>query len=140
MKVYTFFSLVILFAVAGCASQRGPKAKPIPMGTITTGDPLSFYDDSVLIFPVGMLNKVAGRQLREISWSQKTFFEANEISNRYYSKEKTKEYRVSSWGIEVKNLIFYNKFTKEKYPLLDSGITIISFSLHKEFKEHLIFY
>jgi hypothetical protein len=41
---------------------------------------------------------------------------------------------------DIRNMLFYNSFTQEKYPLTETTLHIISFSIHKEFSNKMIFY
>jgi hypothetical protein len=141
-------SAVILFS--GCfkkreesklSSDRNPEIK-IPSTALITGDPIDFYNNKMLVFPVGGMHYETAPADKSTRGNLKgSFFNVTSIGNAYYNADITSEYRVANENNdEVKNLIFYNKFTKEKYLLADSALSIIAFSVHKEFKEHLILF
>lgn len=150
MKTLLITLLSLSIFLSSCFKPREvkeistPQLKIIePVDALVTGDPIDFYNTKMLVFPVGGLHyefPPTTKYPQEINIKNKNFFSSSTVAN-LYDDAGTKTYRiVDESSQEVKNLIFYNKFSKEKYLLTDSALSILSFSVHKEFKEHLIFY
>jgi len=146
----TCFAAILLLVSCG-RKQRKDITAALPSAPIinelTTGDPIDFYNDKMLVFPVGGMHyedaPVEPKQDVKIlkSSTKGTFFNFGAIGNSFYDAETTYEYRIADENSqEVKNLIFYNKFTKDKYLLSDLALHILAFSVHKEFKPHLIMF
>jgi hypothetical protein len=149
MKTNGLLIFVLAVTLSGCFKARKEPISSsnsdgikVPSTALITGDPIDFYNNKMLVFPVGGMHYETAPADKNSRINLKgSFFNVTSIGNAYYDADVTSEYRVANEeNDEVKNLIFYNKFTKEKYLLTDSALSIISFSVHKEFKEHLIFY
>lgn len=149
-QLITYFTAALVLISCG-RKQRKDITAALPstpiVNELTTGDPIDFYNDKMLVFPVGGMHYENApvepkQEVKVLKGSTKgTFFNVTAVSNLFYDAGTTYEYRVADENNqEVKNLIFYNKFTKEKYLLSDSALHILAFSVHKEFKPHLIMF
>lgn len=144
MKLLVIASMSLSLLLSSCFSASDekeiskPQTKKIePVDALVTGDPIDFYNSKMLIFPIGGLHY----ETPPLTTSErKNFFKSSIVSNSYVTDGTATFSIVDETSQEVKNLIFYNKFSKEKYLLTDSALSILSFAIHKEFKEHLIFY
>lgn len=134
------------------------EAKPIPQ--LIIGDPSDYGSDSLIVFPVGMTfvpvetsgNRVNnGEPSSEDYAAEETVNEANGRSSYNYNvKMQDKGLTSNTYGtyqvyenldvenVDIRNLIFYNKFTGESRKLLDQKLHIISFSIHYEFGDEPI--
>lgn len=140
MKVLIIASISLSLLSSSCSKTKTSKPQPEKIESvdaIVTGDPISFYNSKLLVFPVGGLHYETDLlPLKE----RNIFFKSSTITNQYDASQMTVYNIADEQSQEVNNLIFYNKFTKEKYLLSDSSLSILSFGLHREFEEDLIFY
>lgn len=137
-------------------SPRTPKT-PVKSDALIIGDPLDCGLDSLLIFPLGSsyypdvtepeeeeeelksLSQVQGYSGTISTRSKQIQFQANTVS--YYDMNASVEYvNEKTEDYDIRNLLFYNMFTQETYPLVLDSLHILSFALHKEYERDLIFY
>ncbi|MFZ5554197.1 MAG: hypothetical protein ACOZCO_13855 [Bacteroidota bacterium] len=133
-----------------------------PEAQLIIGDPAPFSSDSLVIFPVGMANyvpdetekpdentttlksglgltnKVTSAANGAVSYNYNITLANTDFNNEYgtysvFTNDKTEV-------VDIRNLIFYNKYTGESRKLLDEKLHIISFSIHHEFGKSVIMY
>jgi len=160
-RVLGFLGLVMF---VGCTPESVPvEQKPIPQ--LIIGDPSEYGSDSLIVFPVGM-TYIVPQTSGEVSKDQEGDDEAmvsegyavdevvNEANGRttynYNVKMEDQGMLSNSYGsyqvyenldvenVDIRNLIFYNKFTGESKKLLQEKLHIISFSIHYEFGDEPI--
>ncbi|MBI3134858.1 MAG: hypothetical protein HYZ14_09325 [Bacteroidetes bacterium] len=163
-----FYVLTIGFAatlVTACSEETVvTQEKPIPQ--LIIGDPADYGSDSLIVFPVGMTYIVpeqnGEKKLENGSDAEEGYetehYAADEVVNEangrttynYNVKMQDQGLSSNSYGsyqvyenldvenVDIRNLIFYNKFTGESKKLLDEKLHIISFSIHYEFGDEPI--
>ncbi len=156
-KLLPLLSLpVILFS---CGSEEIKlKKKEEPTKALIIGDPLDCGLDSLMLFPVGASyepeifeapveeSEVASGNvsvtLAENNASTNVSFTANyAVTDVLYDRGADMEYRNDQVDdFDIRNLLFYNMTTGETYPLMLDSLHILSFALHREYHEGLIFY
>lgn len=153
---YQFTVLVFFFIFLISCSNEPTKEKEEIIPQLIIGDPSNYGSDSLIIFPVGMtyIPKQSGDPdaYKDEYRPMESTNEANGRSNVNYNVKMTDNNISNSYGqiavfenqeienVDIRNLIFYNKFSGESHKLIDEKLHIISFSIHYEFGEPLIMY
>ncbi len=145
----------IFFACGEKESPRKPKT-PVKSDALIIGDPLDCGLDSLLIFPLGSsyypdvtepkvnenvdgLASARGYKGTLNTRSEQIVFAAN--TDSYFDSNASVEYvNEKSEDYDIRNLLFYNMYTQESYPLVLDSLHILSFAVHKEYTRDLIFY
>ena len=145
------FAVAILFATvfSACKTNTPKPVAPKLKAGLVLGNPINYYDDSTLLFPVGCDYTPSNDNLavRDTSPGRIfstagtfTVYDCTQSSANGYTAE-VKEYRnLSPDNFDMRNLLFMNKFTRHSYPLADSALHILSFEIHKEFVRPYVFY
>lgn len=116
---------------------------------LSIGDPLNYGLDSMLVFPIGRGYYEAeikdDKKKKRAGGSRRTKVSQVEFSPntnlRPYDKTAEEEYvNRDLEKFDIRNMLFYNSFTQEKYPLTERTLHIISFGLHSEYGRKMIFY
>lgn len=116
---------------------------------LSIGDPLNYGMDSMLIFPIGQpyfeLEEKEDKKKKRSAGSRRSKTVQVEFSPntnlRPYDNTAEDEYVNRDLGeFDIRNMLFYNSFTQEKYPLTETNLHIISFGLHREYGRKMIFY
>jgi hypothetical protein len=166
MKSMYFFlsrSFAIIFpviVVSACAEETAAVVAEEPIPQLIIGDPADYGSDSLIVFPVGM-TYIIPQQTGTDNAQEEGFdrgYLADEVVNeangrtnyKYNVKMQDQGLSSNSYGnfqvyenldvenVDIRNLIFYNKFTGESRKLLDQKLHIISFSIHYEFGDEPI--
>lgn len=115
------------------------------------GDPISYSVDSLTIFPVGLSSYVPYETAKpDVQRGSGNFgiisngtasvgFTSYSWSNSYASDIRTFT-NENTANVDIRNLIFYNRFTGKNYKILTDKLHIIAFSIHNEFKNPIIMY
>lgn len=148
-------SLPLVFSCSDKETSPRTPQTPVKSDALIIGDPLDCGLDSLLIFPLGSsyspdvtepeeeeldgLSQVQGYSGTISTRSKQIQFQANTVS--YYDMDASVEYvNEKTEDYDIRNLLFYNMFTQETYPLVLDSLHILSFALHKEYERDLIFY
>lgn len=145
--------LLLIFSLTyiSCTTKKSPAEHDSTGKNISLimGNPINYGTDNLLIFPVG------GNYNPEITGNIKTdsrgsteevslkdngaFFSLNAMKR--YDDAATNEYTNSNEeAFDIRNLLFYNQLTRKSYLLALQNLHILSFSIHNEFANPLIFY
>jgi hypothetical protein len=133
--------------------EKEEKRKLSTSDELSIGEPLNYGLDSMLVFPIGRAyyelevkeDKDAMKKKRRSASNRRTKISKVEFSPntglRPYDIMAEDEYVNRDLGeFDIRNMLFYNSFTQEKYPLTESKLHILSFGLHREFSRKMIFY
>lgn len=118
-----------------------PNAKSL---ALVIGNPFDFGLDSVIAFPVGAnynpkINNDNTDSDQEGNAESSITFSKNTVAR--YDKRATSEFVNSSErDFDIRNILFYDKITGQTFPLINDTLHILSFAIHKEFKNPLVFY
>jgi hypothetical protein len=164
MKLLILLSCTFFFA---SCSNNNTKPSEKKVSALIIGEPIDYENSALMIFPVGNYNgshvfyddKLGTAEFR---YSNVNFFHVydktvNGMVTKEYSNYSNDNYSVSPTSTgetsdanstrdedqattDVRNLIFYNRKTGEKYKLNEAGLHITNFSFHSEFKKELIMY
>ena len=131
--------LILIVALALTVVHCRDTSHPIEKHTsLIIGDPMEVGIENRLLFSAGTSYPKAVRSLRGAVRDKIYGFSSG--SSRYDSYAE-KEYRNNNLGnIDIQNLLFYNPKNKESYKLTEDTIHILSFAIHHEFENPLIFY
>jgi len=163
-----FMKLPILYLLAavlffGC-SNRNSKQSEKKVSVLIIGEPIDYQNSSLMIFPVG--NYTGTHKFYDdtensgpLKYKTIGFFTVNDVTvngsiSKEYSNACTDNYTDYSTvtksaneyanydqdKTDVKNLIFYNRKTEERYKLREEEMHITNFSFHSEFKKELMMY
>jgi hypothetical protein len=155
MKYALLFLLTIGLITSCEESKEGDQKEEIKERKLSTsdelsiGDPLNYGLDSMLVFPIGRSyykvevkdDKKKKRSMeRGRSKSSKVEFSPN-TNLRPYDKSAEEEYvNRDLEEYDIRNILFYNSFTQEKYPLTETTLHVLSFGLHRDYGRKMIFY
>ena len=155
MKHLLLYSLsaCLFFSCAEEAKTRTEKV-PVKSDALIIGDPLDCGLDSLLIFPLGSsyYPEVINPDVINVVGEENASFEgtygnssnvafSQNSNSRLYDKSAAVEYvNDNAEDYDIRNLLFYDMFTQESYPLVLDSLHILSFALHKEYDRDLIFY
>jgi hypothetical protein len=165
MKFKPTIAAILLISLSiSCAEEKEKPAEEKSVAQLIIGDPASYGSDSLIIFPVGMTylpqesyddnnneDVYAETEASEEYAGDEVYNEANgQTSYGYSVKMSDQGIASNSYGtfqlyenldvenVDIRNLIFYNKFSGESKKLLSDKLHIISFSIHYEFGEEPI--
>lgn len=119
--------------------------------SLVIGDPLDCGIEGKLMFPIGTsyhpevfepsLDE-AGNAIEGLGFSgyKNMTFTANEVA--HYDRNAKQEFvNEQSDDFDITNILFYDLKSGESYPLIKNDtLHILSFAIHKEFENDLIFY
>ena len=157
MSIFTISGMIC--SCGESTEQKVAEEKPIPQ--LIIGDPADYGSDSLIVFPVGMtyiLPEQVGDRNVDNGYAASESYAADEVVNEangrstynYNVKMQDQGMLTNSYGnfqvyenldvenVDIRNLIFYTKFTGESKKLLSEKLHIISFSIHYEFGEEPI--
>jgi hypothetical protein len=148
LKIIT--AIGVLFFLASCSEtgvDSNPTKKPTKNEGLIIGDPLDCGLDSLTVFPVGCSYEPVVIEGEEASYKDNqdlrlsnVTFAANSVGNYYDKAAKVEYINDDNENYDIRNLLFYNLNTGESYPLVNDSIHILSFAVHKEFKNPMIIY
>ena len=143
-KSLTYLLLtIILFTSCG---RNPPPSNENKKSSLIIGDPVDYGFKNTLLFPVGAnynpnINKSEPTAYDQSNSDVKLRFSSNTSNGSMYDKEAKTEYsNPSEEDFDIQNILFYNKVSGETFPLLTDTLHILSFAIHNEFKNPLIFY
>lgn len=147
-KVYILLATLVL---TSCSffNKKDTVAPNATSLALVIGNPVDFGLDSVIAFPVGANYnpKISEKRKEEIAKngtvnnaaSYAVSFTKN--TTNYYDRNASSEFINSSENdFDIRNILFYDKLTGKSFPLINDTLHILSFAIHKEFKNELIFY
>lgn len=118
--------------------------------SLVIGDPLDCGLESQLMFPIGTsyrpeVTEPPVKMNGKYTWTTTTGdlnFSANMSGLTYDSMAKIEYINPNDRDYDITNILFYDIETGESYPLVSDQDTlhILSFAIHKEFENPLIFY
>lgn len=168
MKVYVHLAALCssFMLITACSEENVDLVQEELKPQLIIGDPSEYGSDSLIVFPVGMTyvmpTSVPGENESdrsadsyekdlEMYAAEETVNEANgRTSLNYNVKMQDQGMMSNSYGsfqvyenldvenVDIRNLIFYNKFSGASKKLLDDKLHIISFSIHYEFGDEPI--
>jgi hypothetical protein len=153
---------LVLLLIAACRNSRPDPAeiagKPYAMALVI-GNPIDYGEHGLLIFPIGAnYNPKIGKKVEEVSartdgGMDKAAGLANNhnfatTSNGFVENQSVlwdsranKEYvNQNEEDFDIRNILFYDKLSGASYILSVDTMHVLSFSIHKEFDNPLIFY
>ncbi len=141
------FSVLFLFT-AGCKNKTSiiKKSAKDSSASLIIGDPFDYGVENILLFPIGSnYNPIVYENPDEFENDLETnkkvmlAFDLNvsTLNDRYANIEYINN---DVQTFDINNILFYNLLTGASYPLLKDTLHILSFALHKEFANPLIFY
>ncbi|MFZ4800016.1 MAG: hypothetical protein ACOYMA_21180 [Bacteroidia bacterium] len=142
--------LIVLVLISSCGKSRFNKEKKTMVSNDTNsliiGDPFDIGVDNILIFPTGSNYKPNVFENQKSDGIISSF--TSKISLSFKSNGATLNDRFANTEyinsneneFDIRNIIFYNLKNKQSYPLIKDTLHILSFALHKEFSNPLIFY
>ncbi|MFK7783895.1 MAG: hypothetical protein AB8B56_02205 [Crocinitomicaceae bacterium] len=116
---------------------------------LSIGEPLNYGLDSMMIFPIGrayyeveVQKEKKKKRSRDHRRAKSTTVEFSMNTGlRPYDQLAEEEYvNRELEEFDIRNILFYNTFTQEKYPLTETTLHILSFGLHPEYRRKMIFY
>ncbi len=148
MKAYSIIFTAYVSTLISCHEPVMPK--PQIAGAINKslviGNPLDCGIDNFLIFPVGtnynpaIYDSEESRSKGNDNSSKELKISMNSsgiLNDRYASQEYIND---DENEFDIRNILFYDQNTGATYPLVKDTVHILSFALHKEFVNPLIFY
>lgn len=148
MKANPAFAFFVpLLCLMACSTEVSKKIAP-PMRpaqqSLIIGDPLDYGMGNMILFPIG----VSKYQPAITEGEKEAVGNVHEKSVRFsanattlYDKGATSEYVIENGEeTDIRNILFYNLTDKTSKPLLTDSLHILSFAIHKEFKNPCIFY
>jgi hypothetical protein len=144
--------LLIAVSLNACVSKKPLDVKAAVNPGLVIGNPINYYDDSTLLFPVGCDYKPTNDNLSAppttTTVNGKVFFGSVSFATAVNSCADANggTYAVTEYSnfapenFDMRNLLFMNKFTRRSYPLCDSTLHILSFEIHKEFRKPFVMY
>ena len=115
------------------------------------GDPIGYSYDSLSIFPVGLSSYSPNEipkpyegtsnfgTLSSGTYTINVGLAASNCTNSYATDISTYT-NDNTDNVDIRNLIFYNRFTGKSYKLTDKKLHVIAFSIHNEFKKPIIMF
>ncbi len=142
LPVFLFGGLVL--SAFSCKPESKTVAA-IPTDTtksLVIGNPLDCGIEGMQIFPVGCNYKprVYEKELEVARTSRVLSFTANSSAGNYDRTAKTEYINTNENEFDIRNIVFYDLEAGNSYPLMSDTAHILSFALHKEFENKLIFY
>ena len=114
---------------------------PTPKNTsLIIGDQFNYGIDSILLFPVGCSYnpEVSGKR---ISSNYKSSLSFRKNTSNLYDQNANKEFVNSNEkDFDIRNILFYDLESTKSFPLTADTLHILSFGVHYEFENDLIFY
>lgn len=145
-KVYI---LIIAIACTSCFNKKETVAPNAGSLALVIGNPVDFGLDSVIAFPVGAnYNPKINEKRKEdiakngtVNNGATSSFSFTKSTTNNYDRNASSEFINSSENdFDIRNILFYDKLTGKSFPLINDTLHILSFAIHKEFKNELIFY
>ncbi|MBX7224586.1 MAG: hypothetical protein K1X55_01020 [Chitinophagales bacterium] len=156
MKYLLFFLLFGFVLLQGCNRPNKPTIATHPEElALIIGNPVDYGLDSVLAFPVGanynpklVEKEKESSESVEITKSQQGLYAATEDKLSFkkrdvalYDKNASSEFfNEQEEDFDIRNILFYAKENGNTFPLTNDTLHILSFAIHKEFANPLIFY
>jgi len=145
-------AIILLCLSAGFIFSCGPTSKVEPEKKIVIskeksliiGNPFDCGIENMLIFLVGTNYKpdiFEGQQQLTTTTSDVVLNFCANVSGSTNDRYASTEYiNKNENEYDIRNILFYDQGTKKSYPLITDTVHILSFALHKEFVNPLIFY
>ncbi|HYG51637.1 MAG TPA: hypothetical protein VD905_12080 [Flavobacteriales bacterium] len=154
---------ITLFSFPACgggSKETVSNSDSVRAPQLIIGNPIAYSVDSLSIFPVGLssytpseiqkpitVNFKSGSGLAagSYTWNMSTdasgcvALASTTDANQYNGAISTYSNNNLS-KVDIRNLIFYNRFTGQNYKLMNEKLHIISFSIHNEFEKPIIMY
>lgn len=140
--------LIALLCFAACTFKKdSEKVTHKKNDALIIGNPLNYGMEDILLFPVGSNYKPVvyqdternNHETKSISNENNLSFKQNQVN--IYDRNADVEYMNSDEDkFDIRNILFFNLKSGTTYPLVSDTLHILSFALHKEFGEPLIFY
>lgn len=147
-KVYILLATVVLTSCS-CFNKKDTVAPNAGSLALVIGNPVDFGLDSVIAFPVGAnYNPKINEKRKEdiakngtVNNGATSSFSFTKSTTNNYDRNASSEFINSSENdFDIRNILFYDKLTGKSFPLISDTLHILSFAIHKEFKNELIFY
>lgn len=143
-------SILMVVALTACnpAVERKPKPQPTNDALII-GNQFHYGVENMLIFPVGSnYNPEVYENTQKSSESYElNLKDANavsfclNVSGSLWDRSASEEYLNQDENkFDIRNILFYDLKTGQTYPMIDDTLHILSFAIHKEYENPLIFY
>lgn len=148
MKNLLFCLSALFFITAGCKDKNPTlkKTAKSSSSSLIIGDPFDYGVENILLFPIGSnYNPIIYENPEEfendLEMNKKNMLAFDLNVSAFNDKYASVEYINNDiQTFDINNILFYNLLTGESYPLLKDTLHILSFALHKEFANPLIFY
>ncbi|MBT4339331.1 MAG: hypothetical protein HOD63_12130 [Bacteroidetes bacterium] len=151
-KLVILFSFLILSV--SCNKKETVEKKvdeavvSVKSDALIIGDPFKYGIENLVLFPVGSNYKpkvYEKRFLKSSSAKQSAIdisfsFKMNTVGYFYDTNASTEYINVDEDQFDIRNILFYNLKTGVSYPLIHDSLHILSFALHKDYDNPLIFY
>lgn len=141
--------LLAFLAIASCR-QNVPAVIPPEQISLVIGNPVSFGLKDVILFPVGgnYNPKITAKPEQDnvgnknglLNNEDVSYFSKNESSMKYDRSAADEYVNTREEAFDIRNLLFYNKLSGKTYPLTTDSLHILSFAIHSEFKNPLLFF
>lgn len=132
--------MISIFITLSCNKRAPEKVHD----ALIIGDPLDCGIENNLMFPLGSnyspdVYKKSGSSDLRSNLKKTLFFSQNKavLNDRYATVEYMNE---NIEDFDIRNILFYDLITGQSYPLHNESLHILSFAIHREFKEPLILY
>lgn len=144
MKKILLPAAVLLLMMACSKPKPKPQpAPPPPNHSLVIGNPLDCGIEGMQIFPVGCNYTPAVFENEDAKSKMSSTATLNFACNTsdFYDRNANVEYtNGNEREFDIRNILFYDLATGKTYPLHSDTMHILSFALHKEYKQPLIFY
>jgi hypothetical protein len=151
---YLLFPALYVTLLVSCSETKTERqvTKVEKSDALIIGDPIDCDLDSLLIFPLGSsynpevtnpqeeledgtqvsgYNGTLNKNKVQLSANTLTLYDVQ--ARVEYVNEQDDDY-------DIRNLLFYDMYSKETYPLMLDSLHILSFAVHKEYEHDMIFY
>jgi hypothetical protein len=161
----TLYALA-LFSFPSCSSggkETVSTKDSLRAPQLIIGNPITYSMDSLSIFPVGLssyspsevkktvtatwnfannetMNVAASGTYNMATDAAGCVSMANSVAVNDYNGSISTYSNTNLNKVDIRNLIFYNRFTGKNYKLMNEKLHIISFSIHNEFEKPIIMY
>lgn len=129
--------LIIISLFLSCNRKEMVETNP----ALIIGDPFEYGAENALIFPIGTcyIAKVYESDEVDFKSNNTLYLSANTINlkDRFAKVEFINE---NEEDFDIRNLLFYNLKTGKSKKLVSDSIHILSFAIHREYGNPLIFY